>query len=239
MLFDLVSPLPREKNDTLASHCCGIFIALSDTNLEPEIRADLSEVTKSALTKSASTTTWVYHDALNEQSEYFSGGPLVDVYNKDGTPLTENFQGSRYLTWDHGLQKMVVNTTFPTELNSDLKSVLQAFMQNALTDCVAKGSSEFFLALSSHGAGFAGFGGDEFSQRRSRKLIQSNADIFSAIQGALSAVSGAPMILDVLGFDACLMQSMDALDDFAAITKYYLASEATEPGHGKTNQHSW
>jgi Clostripain family len=28
------------------------------------------------------------------------------------------------------------------------------------------------------------------------------------------------------------MSALDALDDYAPITKYYLASEATEPGHG-------
>jgi len=36
----------------------------------------------------------------------------------------------------------------------------------------------------------------------------------------------------VIGFDACLMQAVDAVDDFRSIIKYYLASEATEPGHG-------
>ena len=220
------------------SHFFGILITFPDNNLESDIRGDLSEMTKSALTQSPSTTTWVYHDSLNQESEYYIGGPLEDVYNADGTPLTENFEGSRYLRWDHDLGKLVVDITFPFELNSDLPTVLQAFIEHALTDCVAKGTSEFFLALSSHGAGFAGFGGDDNTSRRARKLTQSNADVYTAIQGALSSVSGAPLMLDVLGFDACLMQSMDALDDFANLTKYYLASEATEPGHGKINKFS-
>ena len=66
-----------------------------------------------------------------------------------------------------------------------------------------------------------------------------NSNVYTAIQGALSSVSGAPPMLDVLGFDACLMQSMDALDDYANLTKYYIASEATEPAHGKTNKFPW
>ena len=170
-------------------------------------------------------------------SEY-TGGPLTNVYNPDGTELTESFGGSRYFTWDHDLGAMVVNGTFSSELNSDDPSVLQDFVTYALTDCIAQGKSEFFLALSSHGGGFVGFGGDNdnenFRRLRRRKLLESTASIFSAIQGALSSVAGAPSQLDVLGFDACLMQSVDALDDFASIAKYYLASEAVEPGHGKS-----
>mgnify|MGYP002785317525 FL=1 len=167
-------------------------------------------------------------------SEY-TGGPLTNVYNPDGTELTESFGGSRYFTWDHDLGAMVVNGTFSSELNSDDPSVLQDFVTYALTDCIAQGKSEFFLALSSHGGGFIGFGGDNDNARlRRRKLTQPTADVFSAIQGALSSVAGAPSQLDVLGFDACSMQSVDALDDFASIAKYYLASEAVEPGHGKS-----
>jgi hypothetical protein len=207
------------------------WIPIPDNNLEDDIRNDLSQLTESAITHSASTVTWVYHDALNQGSPDFMGGPLADVYNPDGTPLTGRFDGSRYLTWDHDLGKMIVDTTFPSELNSDKPAVLQAFVEYALTDCISKGSSEFFLALAAHGSGLNGFGGDENTRRLAR--LQPNSDIRSAIEGALLSVPGGPSMLDVLGFDTCLMQSMDAIDDFANITKYYLASEATEPGHGK------
>jgi hypothetical protein len=231
----LVLPWPHAK---LTSRFFFNLTSIPDNNLEADLRKDLSQMTESAITQSASTVTWVYHDALYRGSPDFTGGPLADVYNPDGTPLTGRFDGSRYLTWDHDLGKMIVDTTFPSELNSDKPAVLQAFVEYALTDCISKGSSEFFLDLSSHGAGFAGFGGDDDTRRRARKLLQSNPDIRSAIEGALLSVPGAPSMLDVLGFDACLMQSMDAIDDFANITKYYLASEATEPGHGKITTHS-
>lgn len=126
---------------------------------------------------------------------------------------------------------MVVDTELAGEQDSDSPTVLLAFLEKALTDCVAKGATEYFLAFSSHGGGFAGFGGD--SHERRRRLIQSNTSIRDAIQTALSNVPGAPEQLDVLGFDACLMQAMGAIDDFMGVAKYFLASEATEPGHGK------
>lgn len=39
-------------------------------------------------------------------------------------------------------------------------------------------------------------------------------------------------MLDVIGFDACLMQAVGAADDYKGVAKYILASEAVEPGHG-------
>jgi len=128
---------------------------------------------------------------------------------------------------------MVVDTELEGEQDSDLGSVLQAFLSYALADCVARGTQEYILVLSSHGGGYAGFGADDSERRRRSLSYQTNASIFSAIQSALASVTGTPEKLDVLGFDACLMQSAGALDDYSAITNYYIASEATEPGHGK------
>lgn len=66
-----------------------------------------------------------------------------------------------------------------------------------------------------------------------RRLSQPNAFLANAIRVAMENVVGGPTQLDVLGFDACLMQALGALEDFHDLTKYYLASQATEPGTGK------
>ena len=67
-----------------------------------------------------------------------------------------------------------------------------------------------------------------------RKLLQANQNIASAIRGALdnTQAGDGSGTLDVIGFDACLMQAVGAADDYAGVTKYILASEAVEPGHG-------
>jgi Clostripain family len=85
-----------------------------------------------------------------------------------------------------------------------------------------------FVVLS--GGGFAGYGGDENTARR--QLLQTNANIATAIRSSLDA-AGFPGKLQVLGFDACLMQAVGAADDYAQIADYIMASEAVEPGHGK------
>jgi Clostripain family len=57
----------------------------------------------------------------------------------------------------------------------------------------------------------------------------------TAIRGALDGNPEGNTKLQVLGFDACLMQSLGAVDDFQPVAEYILASEAVEPGHGKCN----
>jgi len=201
------------------------------------MRDDNWELIQSPAIRDKTLTTWVYFDGRN----YGTDGedikkPLRDVYNPDGTPLSEKSQNSIYMTWDHSRDKMIVNYTSPTELNSDTPQIVQDFVVTAMTDCLSKGSTEYMMILSSHGAGLWGFGGDENIKRR--RLIQANFKVISALQSAITNISesgvyeSVPEKFDVIGFDACLMQSVDAVDDYRNITKYYLASEATEPGHG-------
>jgi hypothetical protein len=140
------------------------------------------------------------------------------------------YSGSRYITYDHTLSKLVVDRRLEGEQNSDTTSVLQAFLTVAFTDCVSRGSDEFMLVFSSHGSGFGGFGGDYNVGRR--RLMNSNTDIASGIAAALAAASVPDEKLDVLGFDACLMCSYAAVATYANIASYYMASEAVEPGHG-------
>ena len=137
-------------------------------------------------------------------------------------------------------------TQLQGERNGDDVQTPYDFLLYALPDCVAKGATEYFMIFSSHGGGFQGFGGDENipsaaveASRRGnpdfdgRKLVQPNQNIVNAIYYALQDVEGAPEVLDVVGFDACLMSAVGAIDEYRDIAKYVLASEAVEPGHGK------
>jgi hypothetical protein len=85
------------------------------------------------------------------------------------------------------------------------------------------------IVFSSHGGGFEGFGTDDHP---GRLLYQTNSDIVGALRSALDSNLGEGSKFDVIGFDACLMQSFDAADDYSSVGQYYLASEQVEPGHG-------
>jgi hypothetical protein len=201
--------------------------------LEWFIRQDNYELTISDAIRTDSLTTWIYFDHRN----YGNGmedidDPLQNVFNSDGSTLSgKKPTGSQYLRWDHNINKMVVDQTLQGEQDGDDPDTVFNFVKTALADCVANSATEYFVAFSSHGGGFDGFGGDE-NQRR-RELSQSNQNIVTALQAALDDVDGAPDKFDVIGFDACLMQAIGAADEYRGVAKYILASEAVEPGHGK------
>ena len=207
------------------------MFSFTDNDLEWFIREDNYELTQSEVVKDSSLTTWIYFDHRNYGSGEDIFDQLQNVFDADGDPLTGlKPEGSQYLTYDHDLQKMVVAFDVPGEQNGDDPQVVYNFFQAAMTNCIARGSTEFMALFSSHGGGFYGFGGDE---NAARKLTQINDNIVLALSTALENVPGAPEMYDVIGFDACLMQALGAADEYYRITNYFLASEAVEPGHGE------
>lgn len=78
-----------------------------------------------------------------------------------------------------------------------------------------------FLVLWNHGGGFEGYGHDENFNR-----MLSVAEV----EGALTQ-SDLPK-LELLGFDACLMANLEVAATLQNETRYLIASEELEPGHG-------
>jgi Clostripain family len=205
-----------------------------DNNLEYFLRKDLHEYMESTAVKNNTVTSWIYFDARN-----LDGGwddivePLPDIYYKNGSSVTEKLEGSHYFTYDHSMSKMIIDTYIATESSSDNGLTMTTFLKKAVSDCISKGSDEYFLVFTSHGGGFFGFGGDENDEFSRRRLgLASNQNIVNAINTTLSSLLGAPTKLNVLGFDSCLMSDFGALDEYRTIADYVIASEATEPGHG-------
>lgn len=220
---------------------------IADTDLESFIMDDLREFTESSLIKTPTMTTWVYFDHRNygtsvdshEQHHNDDDGmhseagdiiePMPFVYNKDGSSQTgEKPQGSFYFKQDHSLGKLVIEEDLG-ELNGDSPETVLNFVNHALADCIANEAEEYMIVFSSHGGGFEGFGTDDHP---GRLLYQTNSNITGALRSALDSNLGEEYKFDVIGFDACLMQSFNAADDYSAVGQYYLASEEIEPGHG-------
>jgi Clostripain family len=190
---------------------------------------------ESTAVKNKTVTSWIYFDARN-----LDGGwddivePLPDIYYKNGSSVTAKLDGSHYFMYDHNMSKMIIDTYIATEASSGNGLTMTTFLKKAVSDCISKGSDEYFLVFTSHGGGFFGFGDDENEEFRRRRLgLASNQNIVNAINTTLSSLLGAPTKLNVLGFDSCLMSDFGALDEYRSIADYVIASEATEPGHGK------
>lgn len=214
-------PTPTPEPDGI----CFIVYQMADNNLDEALREDLAELISSEAIRSPSMTTWVYFDP-------FTWDPLGDVWRPDGSErVTNPYPGSRYLTWSHSLGKMILQNTLG-EQNSDSEETMFQFIMYALKDCVAKNKKEYFMAFSDHGGGAFGYGGDD-NLGQGRKLVAHNIEVVTAMKQALQFVPGAPEVFDVLGFDACSMMALGTMDDYdASVAKYFLASEALEPGSG-------
>jgi Clostripain family len=207
------------------ANLCLMVYQMADNDLGPFLRQDFVELSNAPAMSSLNLRTWVYYDALNQ-----GGVTLPGTVYRNGDDASTTFTGSRYVTYDSSLGRMTVDTELPGETDSDSESTVQRFLEHALKDCLANGYDSLMAVFASHGASFVGFGGDY--NVRTRKLLQSNKALANAIQSALRNTVGAPKKLEVLGFDACSMQSVEVVDDYVDVANYILASEALEPGHG-------
>ncbi|MEW6235950.1 MAG: clostripain-related cysteine peptidase [Candidatus Omnitrophota bacterium] len=79
-----------------------------------------------------------------------------------------------------------------------------------------------FLVLWDHGGSYSGFGNDE----------NFNFDALSLREIKNAFVNGQAGVWDIIGFDACLMASMEVALIVKDYAKYLIASEELEPGHG-------
>ena len=192
------------------------------------MRGDFEELIASPGIRNANLNTWVFFD--NRQSSFGITDPLPDVFYPNGTAVAVKSEGAQYFKWVHIMNQMVLMDELG-EVDSDQPGILTDFMETALKDCIAHGGlEELVLVLSDHGGGLYGYGGD--NDDGTRRLAQTNPSIAQAITDALQRVPGTPPRLNVLGFDACQMQSLGAMDNYMGVTDYYLASMANEPGHG-------
>ncbi len=100
------------------------------------------------------------------------------------------------------------------------KSALTLFLQYVTQRYENFDSS--FLTFWNHGGAYTGFGNDEVFNYDSLSL--------SDIENALAESNIGKF--DLIGFDACLMGSMEVARFISPHAKYLLASEELEPGHG-------
>ena len=86
-------------------------------------------------------------------------------------------------------------------------------------------ADRYILVLWDHGGGFSlGYGSDSLNRRKDGDTMLVNEMI--------EAISASGMKFDVIGFDACLMQTLETAVAFEPYADYYIASEESEGGFG-------
>lgn len=104
------------------------------------------------------------------------------------------------------------------------QSTLQDFLIWGVKTYPAK---KYAVVLWDHGAGAEGFGYDEKNPNNDPMLT------LNEINGALKAATAvSKQKFELVGFDACLMASIETATSIKDYANYMVASEELEPGHG-------
>jgi len=179
---------------------------VADNNLEPDALKDLAEM--ASVGSSAGLTIVVQAD---RSPEYSADGAL-------GLP-----------DWT-STKRLLVNAGSLQEI-SDLGE-LDATAPDALADFIEWGvkghpAAHYMLVLWDHGGGYYGFGSDDTT---GVGALMSVPNIDAGVSAGLQRAGISQF--DVIGFDACLMATLEVAEQLKGKAKYLLASEETEPGHG-------
>ena len=113
------------------------------------------------------------------------------------------------------------------ELDMGLTSTLSDFVTWGIKTYPGE---RYMLVFWDHGGGWKGFGWDDSAIIGSEPDHLSLDRIAAGVQAGLAATTVAK--LDLIGFDACLMATIEVAESVKPYASYLLASEETEPGHG-------
>eukprot|EP00879_Flechtneria_rotunda_P026132 GHRR01027837.1.p1 GENE.GHRR01027837.1~~GHRR01027837.1.p1 ORF type:complete len:184 (-),score=53.04 GHRR01027837.1:485-1036(-) len=71
-----------------------------------------------------------------------------------------------------------------------------------------------------------------YKSDRGRVLVFACAAASGLANGLKHPTTGDPVVLDIIGFDACLMAMYEVATSLAPFARHLLVSELLEPGHG-------
>jgi hypothetical protein len=109
-------------------------------------------------------------------------------------------------------------------------------LSSTLADFVSWGvktypGERYMLVFWDHGGGWKGFGWDDSHPLGSGEPDHLTLDRIAA--GVSQGLSGTSLArFDIIGFDACLMATLEVAESVKPYASYLLASEEVEPGHG-------
>ncbi|ACR32639.1 clostripain-related cysteine peptidase [Burkholderia glumae] len=192
----------------------------------------------------ASTTVMVYMVGSNLESKYKSAdGNIVEMLKASLPPNTNvvietgganvNNDVSRQIPNWISVKRHVLSSGKIQQI-SDLGR-LDMGAPKTLSDFIDWAQKQYpagsyKLLMWDHGGGWTGFGGDENTKTASGS--NSMLSLNSLAQGIRDGVKASNIHFDVIGFDACLMATVEVATALSPYANYLLASEELEPGPG-------
>ncbi|MCU0860579.1 MAG: clostripain-related cysteine peptidase, partial [Thermoplasmata archaeon] len=200
--------LPVQAADPVPLWTVMIYLD-SDNNLEPAGVDDFLEISSAGSTSEVNL--------------------LVQMDRWDGSPPPAD--DTSYGNWQGAMRFLVENGMTPDDSNAleDLGEVDMADPAT-LTDFIDWGvanypAENYALVLWDHGGGWMGLISDEYSDS-----FMDMGELTTALADA-SADNGG-LVLDILGFDACLMAGVEVASQVSDYADIMVASEVTIPWNG-------
>jgi len=183
-----------------------LLFSMADCNLEAPMMEDLRQMAAVGSNENVNLV------VLCDRAAGDTNEPLLNI---------NNFTTAKYLVAQNGGYREIRDLG---ELNMGDPANLSNFITWGVTNFPAR---KYALLLSDHGGAWPAFGGDESAENDNFLDMPKFKRALS--QGLKQA--GLPKF-DIIGFDACLMQTLETAATFRPFADYFIASEETEPGHG-------
>jgi hypothetical protein len=184
-----------------------LFYANADNNLEFPIMGDLAQMAEVGSTDEINIIAQVDRWNVEDLGD--------DVYG--AWTDTRRFRVEKGMTFDsEPLQNL-------GETNMGDPVVFEAFLRWGISNFPAK---KYALVFSNHGGAWTGLGPDESNTPGTISLVELQNSIPKILREF-----GIPQF-ELIGFDACLMSSLDVLMSVQPNTKYVIAAEELVPGDG-------
>jgi hypothetical protein len=222
--------------------CGGDTTNTTDTTPTPAITANNGTKTITEVAETDYDTEWaIYWYLCGSDLESGGGSASIDIYELMDAPLPENvkiiIQTGGSSVWQNDfvdpnfIERYVYDSTGLTKVEQQPltsmgdEETLSSFLDFAKTNYPA--NKTMFL-LWNHGGGTVHgaasdelFGGDALDLQEMHKAFQANYEL---------TTENPPF--DIIGFDTCLMATVDVAATFSDIGSYLVASQEIEPGNG-------
>ena len=178
---------------------------VADNNLEPFALADMAEMAQVGSSDQVKIVVQI------DRAAAYSADPLGAI---------PDFTTAKRILVEQGSYKELADLG---ELDMGDQRTLQDFLEWGLKAYPADRTALIFW---DHGGSWPGFGGDESAN----SSVLDLAELKGGIQAAMTTTGQKQFAL--LGFDACLMGTVEVALAMKPFAEYLLASEELEPGHG-------
>lgn len=186
-----------------------LFYSDADCDLEECILDQLDVMVKEGGSKDVHVVVLCDRSPLGDESDGYTNRDVANVKNWSGAKLLHLHQGKAEVLGDWG------------DVNMGDAATLHKFVVTAARRFPAK---KYALIINDHGTGWSGLCSDDSHNGAALTMTK--------LRTALQASSRDTGPLELIGFDCCLMATVEVASTVAPFGRYMVASQELEPGDG-------